>query len=75
MSKRLRQMTVAEAEAELLTKPVIDLWPTTAVLLDISRDAVYAAANRGEIELLQIGKLKKAVSSALQKKLGLQSAA
>jgi hypothetical protein len=74
MTRRRYPMTIAAALAELRTKPVIDLWPTAAVLLDISRDGVYRAANNGEIELLEIGRLKKAVSSALRKRLGLQAA-
>jgi hypothetical protein len=70
-----KPMEIADALRELNTKPVIDLWPTTAVLLDISRSEVYEAAKRGEIETLPIGRLKKAISAPLRKKLGMIEAA
>jgi hypothetical protein len=64
-------ITVDEALVEVATKPVVDLWPTVAVLLNLGRDGVYDAANRGEIELLELGRRKKAISAALRKKLSI----
>jgi hypothetical protein len=68
-------MTIADALRELKEKPVITLWPTAAMVLDISRSEVYAAAKRGDIEIVTIGRLKKALTVPLRKKLKLESAA
>jgi len=64
--------TVEEALNEITTKPVVDIWPTLCVALDISKGAGYAAAKRGEFDVLEIGKLKKAVTASLRRKLGLE---
>jgi hypothetical protein len=62
-------MKIEDAIREVCTKPVVDLWPTTATLLDLSRSGVYGAAGRGEIDTVRIGRLLKAVSSSLRKRL------
>jgi hypothetical protein len=66
-------MTLEEAMNELRSKPVIDLWPTTALVLNLSRDVVYDAVKRGEIEVLEYGNRKKAVTAPLRRKLGLEA--
>jgi hypothetical protein len=63
--------TVEEALEEIRRKPLVNLWPTVAVALDCSRGTVYAAAARGEIDVLEVGRLKKAVSAPLRRKLGI----
>jgi hypothetical protein len=63
--------TVEEAIDEIPTKPVVALWPTVALALGVSRGTVYAAAERGEIDVLEVGRLKKAVSAPLRRKLGI----
>jgi hypothetical protein len=67
-------MTVEEALKEIRDKPVVDLWPTVGVALDLSRTSVYAAAKNGEIDVLEIGRLKKAITAPLRRKLGLTAA-
>jgi hypothetical protein len=64
-------MTLQEALEELRTKPLVSLWPTAGKVLGLSRGSTYAAANRGEIEVMEFGRLKKAISAPLRKKLGL----
>ena len=64
-------MKIEDAIREVCTKPVVDLWPTTATLLDLSRSGVYGAAGRGEIDTVRIGRLLKAVSSSLRRKIKL----
>ena len=66
--------TIEEALNEIKTKPVVDIWPTMCVALDISKGAGYAAVNRGQIEVLEIGRLKKPISAALRRKLGIEGA-
>jgi hypothetical protein len=68
-------MKVDLALRELNSKPLIDLWPTAAAVLGVSRSEIYALAARGEIEVLPIGRLKKALSVPLRKKLKLEKAA
>jgi hypothetical protein len=68
-------MKIADAMLELTTKPVIPLWPTAAAILGCSRSEIYALAARGEIDVISIGRLKKAVTAPLRRKLKLESAA
>jgi len=79
MERKLPQypntMKIADAMRELQTKPVIALWPTAAVILDVSRSEIYAMAARGEIDVLSVGRLKKAITAPLRRKLKLESAA
>jgi hypothetical protein len=41
--------------------------------LEISRGTYYAAVERGEIEVLEIGRLKKAITAPLRRKLGIEA--
>jgi len=66
--------TIEEAIDEIRTKPVVALWPTVAVALDVSRGTVYAAAERGEIEVMEVGRLKKAICAPLRRRLGIGGA-
>ena len=45
--------TVEEAMEEIRTKLLVSLWPTVAVVLDVSRSTVYDAAARGEIDVME----------------------
>jgi hypothetical protein len=65
--------TVEEALEEIRRKPLVDLWPTVAVALDVSRGTVYAEAERGNIAVLEIGRLKKAITAPLRRKLGMEA--
>lgn len=67
-------MTLEEALKEIRTKPVVPLWPVVGVALDLSRGSVYAAAARGEIDVMEVGRLKKAITASLRRKLGLEAA-
>jgi hypothetical protein len=50
---------------------VLPLWPDTGTLLKLKRGATYAAAERGEIEVVEIGKLKRVPTAWLKRKLGI----
>jgi hypothetical protein len=67
-----KPMTMEEAIEEVMRKPLVDLWPTAATLLDLSRSGVYDAAQRGEVDTLSIGRLRKAVSASLRKQLKME---
>jgi hypothetical protein len=66
--------TVEEALDEIKSKPAVDIWPTMCVALGIAKGTGYAAVNRGEIEVLEVGRLKKVITSSLRKKLGIEGA-
>jgi hypothetical protein len=66
-----RLPTIEQAREEITRKPVVDLWPTLAVLYDVSKGTIYEMARRGEVDVLKVGRLKKAVSATERRKLGI----
>jgi hypothetical protein len=50
---------------------VLPLWPETGRLLHLGRGATYAAAERGEIETVDFGRLKRVPTAWLRRRLGL----
>jgi hypothetical protein len=68
------QMELKDILKEIQEKPVVPLWPHVGLALDMSRGATYAAASRNEIEVIRIGRLVKAVTAPLRKRLGLEAA-
>ncbi len=69
-----RLPTIEEAVEELRRKPLVDLWPTLAVAYGVGRATIYAMAQRGEIDVLRAGRLKKAISASERRKLGIGAA-
>ena len=51
---------------------VLPLWPETARVLKVSRPTVYALAKRGEIEIVDLGRLRRATTAGLRRKLGIR---
>jgi hypothetical protein len=66
-------MTLEQALKEIRTKPVVPLWPHAGLALGLSRGGVYAAAARKEIDVLEVGRLKKAITASLRKQLGIEA--
>ena len=66
-----RLPTIEQAKEEITRKPVVDLWPTLAVLYDVSKGTIYEMARRGEVDVLKVGRLKKAISASERRKLGI----
>ena len=61
---------------KLLTEnAVLPLWPDSGTILRLSRNATYAAAARGDIKTIQLGRLKRVPSAWLKAKLGLDESA
>ena len=54
---------------------VLPLWPQTGKMLNLSRGGTYAAAARGDIKTIQLGRLKRVPSAWLKAKLGLDEGA
>lgn len=59
---------------EIKTKPTVPVWPHAGKALGLTKGGAYAAAARDEIEVLRFGRLIKAVSAPLRKRLGLEAA-
>jgi hypothetical protein len=56
----------------LLTEnAVLPLWPQTGRILNLSRGATYAAAERGDVKVIKLGRLKRVPTAWLRQKLGL----
>jgi hypothetical protein len=54
---------------------VLPLWPHTGKILSLSRGGTYAAAERGDIKTIQLGRLKRVPTAWLKQKLGLDEPA
>ena len=59
-----------ELEA-LLSKPTASVPDVGRICYGLSRNGSYEAAARGEIETIQVGRLLKAPTAPLRKKLGI----
>jgi hypothetical protein len=53
----------------LKEKAVLPLWPETGAVLGLCRAATYAAAQRGEIKTIRIGRLLRCPTGWLRQKL------
>jgi len=62
---------VDEVRRLLNENAVLPLWPQTGKMLNLSRGGTYAAAARGDIKTIQLGRLKRVPSAWLKAKLGL----
>ena len=51
---------------------VLPLWPETGRVLGLCRGATYAAAQRGDIRTIRIGRLLKVPTAWLRQKLDLK---
>lgn len=68
-------MNLKEILADIRTKPTVPLWPHAGMALGLSRSSIYQAAERGEIDVLEIGRRKLVVTATLRKRLGLDGEA
>lgn len=59
---------------DIRKKPVVPIWPHVAIALGLSRCGAYDAAKRGDFEIIRVGRLKKAVTAPLRRKLGIEAA-
>ena len=68
------------AEGDLLpllpdpaVQPTVDVWPTTAKALGISKQAAYDAVARGEIPHIRVGTTIRVLNAPLQRMLGIRT--
>jgi hypothetical protein len=62
---------VEEIRKLLTENAVLPLWPQTGRILNLSRGGTYAAADRGDIQTIRLGRLKRVPTAWLRQKLGL----
>jgi hypothetical protein len=56
----------------LKEKAVLTLWPETGAVLGLCRGATYAAAQRGDIKTIRLGRLLRVPTAWLRAKLDLK---
>ncbi|WP_409188769.1 hypothetical protein [Bradyrhizobium sp. RDM4] len=56
----------------LLSKPTASVPDVGRLCYDLSRNGSYAAAERGEIPTIKVGRLLKVPTAALRRQLGLE---
>jgi hypothetical protein len=66
--------TLAEILADIRTKAAVPLWPHAGKAYDLGKSATYKAAHAGDIEVIRIGRLLKAVTAPMRTRLGLDAA-
>ena len=54
-----------ESQTAPVERQTLDLWPETATLLGLGRQAIYEAAKRGEIPVIKIGRRLLVCKTAL----------
>ena len=59
---------------KLLSKPTASVPDVGRICFELSRNGAYAAAARGEIPTIKVGRLLKVPTSALRRQLGLEGA-
>lgn len=64
-----------EIRNAILTKLTVPLWPVAGRALDLSRNATYDAARRGDIPTIPMGRRKPVATAWLRKTLGLDQEA
>jgi hypothetical protein len=69
------KLTDGEIMAEIMVRPVVPIWPHAARAYGISRGAAYAAAQAGEIETIRIGRLLKAITAPMRRRLHIDGGA
>jgi hypothetical protein len=67
--------STSKIERKLRDNVVLPLWPDTGEILNLRRNATYAAAQRGDIQTIGFGRLKRVSTAWLRKKLGIDGAA
>jgi hypothetical protein len=64
---------MSKLEKKLRENVVLPLWPDVGQALGLGRNSTYSAAERGDIETIHFGRLKRVPTAWLRRKLGLDS--
>jgi hypothetical protein len=72
-ARRETTITPQQMLEDIRTRPTVPLWPHAGWALNLSKPGTYAAARRGEIETLEMGRRKPAITAPLRKKLQIEA--
>lgn len=64
-------MELHDIVEEIRTNPTVPIWPHVGAVLRLSRGTTYAAVSRGDIEVIRIRRVLRAVTAPLRKRLGI----
>ena len=70
---KTRKLTYAEILEEIRAKATVPIWPHAGMAYGLGKSATYKAAHAGEIEVIRLGRLLKAVTSPMRARLGLSA--
>ena len=67
-------MTDAEILEDIKTKPTVPVWPHLGFAYGCSRGSAYKMAAAGGSEFFRVGRLIRAATAPLRKRLGIEAA-
>jgi len=67
-------MELEEIMRDVKTKAVVPVWPHAGVVYGLSRGGAYEAVRRGEIETIRMGRVIRAITAPMRKKLSIDTA-
>lgn len=59
---------------DIRSKPTVPVWPHAGKAYGLRRNASYDAARRGEIETIRMGRVLRAITAPMRKRLGIDAA-
>ena len=59
---------------DIKTKPTVPVWPHAGAVYGLSRGGTYDAVRRGEIETVRLGRVLKAITAPIRKRLSIDAA-
>jgi hypothetical protein len=69
----VRDRDYAAILSDICSKPTVPLWPHAGMAYGLGKSATYNAAHAGQIEVIRIGRLLKAVTAPMRARLGLNT--
>jgi propanediol utilization protein len=71
--RRETRLTPEQMLNDIKLRPTVPLWPHAAWAHGLNRPGAYAAARRGDIVTLQMGRRRPALTGPLRRKLQIES--
>ena len=67
-------MSFEDILKEIRERPAMPLWPHAGAAYGLSRSATYKAAKDGQIETVEFGRVKRAITKPLRQRLQMDAA-
>ncbi len=65
------EVTYTKILEDIRARATVPLWPHAGMAYGLGKSATYKAAHAGEIEVIRLGRLLKAVTAPMRARLGL----